>query len=482
MGVITFNGISSDTLGIEVVRPPHFRYAERYYSFTEIPGKSGDALINAGGYKNVEAEYDLNFIVDPIIFSYTAALNDMVVYEGNKFVFDGTKWVTYSSSMLSVNLIGRSITAITNNSTDNPIFVTKKLIEDSTFEEMSARISEWLHSGSGYCKLEDTYNPNWYRMGSYYESNTIENILDGGGKFTIRFNCKPQKWLKSGSLETVISQSGSTITNPTVYDSDPLFYVSSTSDGSLTIGDKIIAIKENSANVSVAAGDVVNYGENRFSFDGHVWHSYYEVENPTEYTAVANDMVTYVTIVNSQTQNSRFVFDGTKWVAYTSGMTDIRFVGKSNTIITADAETNPISVTTRFIGETTTAISAGDYNNPVVIANYLAAANDLVLYLGDKFVFDGTKWVSYSSSMTNTRFIGRSTTPISSEATVNPIGLSGMFIDCENGDAYLGPVDDKLNRNKLISCTDFPVLSKGSNTITYSNLTDVRITPRWYMV
>ncbi|MEY8515320.1 hypothetical protein AALC25_00060 [Lachnospiraceae bacterium 29-84] len=66
------------------------------------------------------------------------------------------------------------------------------------FTGMANKISEWLHSASGYARLEDSYEPEYYRMASCADGITVENLLRHAGRATLTFNCKPQRFLKSG--------------------------------------------------------------------------------------------------------------------------------------------------------------------------------------------------------------------------------------------------------------------------------------------
>ena len=51
-----------------------------------------------------------------------------------------------------------------------------------------------------------------------------------------------------------------------------------------------------------------------------------------------------------------------------------------------------------------------------------------------------------------------------------------IYIDCDLMDAYSGA----NNRNNRITTSAFPVLEAGDNTITFTGLTNVEITPRWW--
>lgn len=53
----------------------------------------------------------------------------------------------------------------------------------------------------GYQRLEDTYHPDEYRQGVLVEGlNPDVTALNRGGQFDLKFNCKPQRFLKSGDM------------------------------------------------------------------------------------------------------------------------------------------------------------------------------------------------------------------------------------------------------------------------------------------
>lgn len=72
------------------------------------------------------------------------------------------------------------------------------------FPEMARRVSEWLHSTTTYARLEDSYEPEYFRLAVCSSGLSIENILFHGGRTTIEFNCKPQRFLKIGEKNDTI--------------------------------------------------------------------------------------------------------------------------------------------------------------------------------------------------------------------------------------------------------------------------------------
>ena len=113
-------------------------------------------------------------------------------------------------------------------------------------EGMPNRIRDFLNfAGSqiGYQRLEDTYHPYEYRMGRFKPNMTIDSsgYLNRSGKFTLEFDCKPQRFLKSG--EQIITVNGSDqILNRTQFESKPFLRVFGTGNGSVLIGSETITI------------------------------------------------------------------------------------------------------------------------------------------------------------------------------------------------------------------------------------------------
>lgn len=113
--------------------------------------------------------------------------------------------------------------------------------EDRFFPEMANDISEWLHSAVGYARLEDSYEPEYYRMAVYKEETEIENILFHAGRVTVKFNCKPQRFLKAGDMAVKFTSSG-ILKNPTRQIALPIITVYGSNAGVLTIGEYIVNI------------------------------------------------------------------------------------------------------------------------------------------------------------------------------------------------------------------------------------------------
>lgn len=112
------------------------------------------------------------------------------------------------------------------------------------FRVSLAALINFLQSDPGYHRIEDTYHPEIFMMARYSGPFDPENVsFNEAGDFILRFDRKPQKWLKSGETAISVSTTESTsIFNPTYFDALPLIRVYGY--GTLTIGDYTITVAE----------------------------------------------------------------------------------------------------------------------------------------------------------------------------------------------------------------------------------------------
>lgn len=178
MGIVIFNGVSSQDYGIQVEHPPEYQTPARDYEVIHIPGRNGDLVIDSGSYQNVNRSYQI-------------AIGSM----------------------------------------------------EKDFTSMANAIAEWLHSVSGYARLEDSYEPEYYRMAMFQNEVAIENIMQHAGRTTIDFNCKPQRFLKSGE-DAVRLSANTVLRNPTGFCSLPTITVYGSGRGVIGIGEYTVTISD----------------------------------------------------------------------------------------------------------------------------------------------------------------------------------------------------------------------------------------------
>lgn len=152
----------------------------------------------------------------------------------NYFVFDGrrsTEWGVWISGGGTYNAPARDLEAVSipgvngDYHFDNGRFYNAMLTYPAFISKKFERVNEfraWLAAHYGYYRLEDTYHPDEFRMAAFHEGfDAAPTALNRAGSFDVVFDCKPQRWLKSGEIAKPVS-SGTRLFNPTQFEAKPL--------------------------------------------------------------------------------------------------------------------------------------------------------------------------------------------------------------------------------------------------------------------
>lgn len=100
-------------------------------------------------------------------------------------------------------------------------------------------VSGWLYSKTGYQRLEDSFEPDVFRLAYYNGSGNVSNELMIYGETTLSFVCRPERFLKTGEETTTVSN-GDKLNNPTRFDAKPLIHIEGSGTVSVKIGSKTI--------------------------------------------------------------------------------------------------------------------------------------------------------------------------------------------------------------------------------------------------
>lgn len=178
--MITWNGITSDSLGIFVESAPEYVKPRRKVDVYSVPGRSGDIIRPQNAWENVSQVYEI-------------------------FAGDGTQHAV-----------------------------------PGAFSAVAA----WLYGPSGYQRLEDDFDPTHFRLAHFAGPFDIENLMTRVGRASITFDCKPQRFLKSGETPVTMIVPG-TITNPTAFAARPLLLVTGGGvEGTVTVNGTVFAISD----------------------------------------------------------------------------------------------------------------------------------------------------------------------------------------------------------------------------------------------
>ena len=168
---LTYDGVDSSSFGVFISGDGVFDAPARRGEMISIPGRNGSLFMDEGVFENIEVEYP---------------------------AFIGTGY-------------------------------------EATFRNKLGDLRSWLSSRGNYKRLTDTYHPDEFRLGVYREGLEVDpQHITRAGEFTIKFDCKPQRFLVSGEDPVFFYENG-TITNPTLFASSPLIKV--TGNGTVAIGE-----------------------------------------------------------------------------------------------------------------------------------------------------------------------------------------------------------------------------------------------------
>lgn len=176
-----------------------------------------------------------------IVFNGTSS-KDFGLYVSGSGVFNSPVFEYEATSVP-----GKSGDILMSNGRYTNVKVTYPIAIEKDFMYSSRGVKAWLLSPVGYCRLEDEYNPDMFRMARISEGiewsamfdTLCSKEYDAAASATLSFDCKPQLWLKAGEQE-IACTNGMVIYNPTLFDATPLIRVVGT--GSVSINDVQIAV------------------------------------------------------------------------------------------------------------------------------------------------------------------------------------------------------------------------------------------------
>lgn len=139
----------------------------------------------------------------------------------------------------SVEVPGKNGDVVFDNGRYKNITVSYKAYIIDKYNSNIRGLRNALLSKTSYQRLEDTVNPDEYRMALALPFDVTEHGVLRAGEFTMQFNCKPQRYLKSGEIPIEIT-SATSIFNE--YEQTALPLIRAYGTGSFSIGGVAIQI------------------------------------------------------------------------------------------------------------------------------------------------------------------------------------------------------------------------------------------------
>lgn len=163
-GKFYFNGICSRYFGIIISKVPTLSRPQRKFEKYEIPGRNGSVIEQLDAWEDITISYQIWF--------------------------------------------------------------ADEYFKIADAQKQARAIVSWLYSQKGYCRLEDDFEPEYFRVGYFCGPIDIETDLCRYGSATINFVCRPERFLKSGEeIISLLPNGPRTVSNPTAFTAKPLIHI-----------------------------------------------------------------------------------------------------------------------------------------------------------------------------------------------------------------------------------------------------------------
>lgn len=340
-----------------------------------------------------------------------------------------------------------------------------------------------LSSKVGYQRLEDDYNGEEYRLAVYKSGLDVNPTMLRAGQFDIVFDCKPQRFLKSGEIETPVT-SGGIITNPTLFESHPLILVDGY--GEFDINGEPITIQQGAVmGETILKNGATQNGGFRLTADLDS-NNYLEGDIITV-GGGASFSETYK-LKRSQIEAYHRI-KSVECTSISSGYEPIIKLNDSNTNVVLGIKKTG---STNFTAGTDSTNGVKSATFSVVIYNDVTGTDietvGLQVFLNNLDYSASAERITIggSGSVNPTYFDTGTTTIYQPQISVNSsVSVLGqLYIDLDIGECY------RIEDGQIISINtatilpaDLPTLKPGDNVITYDNtFTSFKVTPRWWRV
>lgn len=405
----TFDGESSGDYGVYITGTGVFNAPERSVEMVEIAGRNGSFALDKGKFENIEVTYRVGIVDD----------------------------------------------------------------SEADFADRVSDFRNWLCSKVGYCRLEDEYNPNEYRMAVYASGIELEHDLLIAGEAEIKFDCKPQRWLTSG--ETAVSVAdGGTIDNPTLFPSSPLLAVKGY--GNIDIESQEITIE------NVTIGEIVVRAATTWSF------------NTPEEPIIRNIVIDTTSLNNNDTISIKEILFKSYYRIITGlGYTQVGagWVPQAGLILNCDGQGLERTIGVQNVNfnygtsasKSYTGVISEDWKYNGTMYEDVPAPLTLDIYYDGNDTITVSLTINYGAPWDTRDSYTISHKEIIGNSTKSVLG-NPLYIDLDIGECWNEDSGEPVSVNNAVSLgSDLPKLASGTNTINYDNtITDLKIIPRWWKV
>ena len=423
---ITFGGVNSADFDLYIGGEGTFNAPKRAVEVVEVPGRNGAIVIDKGHFENIEVSY-----------------------------------------------------TVINQEQDL-----------ATFSQKLAGFRNALGALRGYQRLSDTFHPDEFREALFVDDFEVKPIdYATASEFTIKFNCKPQRYLVSGETPVVVAD-GETLNNPTLFESEPLLAIKGSGLVKFN-GYEINIVNPLRGEVTIVEPQIYTYVDGRGP-----GHEYPEEESDPAAVANVDDDITI---------NSATFF----WILYlnddyedgllrTVTVTDSGALGGTTTIMARATrelkmrtvldpitlETWPVNGGVTYTHEVSLNVTYNQNGTTqtVTLVNTFNILSVYSSYRGNKLFNEYYDEQGASSYWPLGMMVtSLSTTGTTVDSTVYLLG-DPTYLDCELGEAYKIENGEIISLNQHIDMgSRLPRLVSGDTEFELTgNITECKVTPRWW--
>lgn len=339
------------------------------------------------------------------------------------------------------------------------------------FAENISDLRNFLASKKGYVRIEDDYNPDEYRMGVFQRGLEFDPIhYNMASEFPIEFNCKPQRFLKSGETPVSVT-SGGTITNPTLFDAHPLVKFQASGNGSITIGDKVVQFYN--APLGLIPLDYSVGAQYESSSDTRQAVTFSGTYNTGDTFTIKGAKATLLLIAPDDIHS--IVFNGVD-LAYVPN--ESQTSGQTSTQTWREKEE-----TSFVIGTSKTVTKNSSISITFGGSTYTVGIRLTIVYSGGNQIQYRWTIVPNGSGVTYGQINIKSNYSVICDSTTNSL-TGDLYMDLDIGEAYRIEDGNAVSINNFTNLGgELPTLPPGSTTISFDNtISNVEITPRYWRI
>ena len=369
-----------------------------------------------------------------------------------------------------------------NISVEYPAFAFGKTRKE--FQQKIDAFRNAIASQVGYQRLEDSYHPDEYRMALYAEGLDVDvGPYGGSGRFTLKFNCKPQRYLKDGE-HPITREDGEKVFNPTEHDAEPLLIINGygnvgLNDYDIYIEDAVVGrinVSDRITTQNQSLSKTWNINEAQYNPGDHVVingmtiKTAFTITNAVTFLATTGDRVMGIEYWNSQNTDAALSYS-------VSGKT----ANFGITIPTRELTIGQNKTVKYSIRATVNVENATNWQSNRVYCSYtFKYTNGVLTISAESLLFNSEGNLSIANPRETCTIELR---PIIGESSLS-ILEDTVYIDCEIGEVYSINEEGYIPLNSIVNLgSDLPKLKPGDNLISLDDTIDgLKIIPRWWQI